>query len=269
MACLAAGLLFLAACSGSDGDAGPPGLQGQQGQQGPQGIQGIQGEPGPQGIQGIQGEPGPQGPPGPQGEQGPQGIQGEPGPQGIQGEPGPQGIPGGPGPEGPPGPQGPSGIVSVAASSGSNIAIVNLPAPGDCDGVVGMAFLEGQPFTTADAVLAAGQVVTVHAMADLGAQPGATTGVSNLTLNICYQPVGSADPPTSDELFMGVVGGWPLSVPAGGMTPFTLTRTWAVGTDVGQIPPGSYTFGLCGCIAGEDDWAEDWSWTTVQVANVQ
>jgi hypothetical protein len=266
LACVAAGLVFLAACSGSDGAAGPQGPQGPQGIQGPPGIQGIQGDPGPQGIQGIQGDPGPQGIQGIQGDPGPQGI------QGIQGDAGPQGIPGQQGPpgiQGDPGPQGPSGIVSVTASSGSNTGIVSLPTPGDCDGFVGMAFLEGQPFTTADAVLAAGQVVTVHATADLGAQPGSATGVSNLTLNVCYQPVGSVDPPISDDQFMGLVGVWPLSVPAGGMTPFTLTRTWVVGTDPGQIPAGAYTFGLCGCIAGADDWVEDWSWTTVQVANVQ
>ena len=75
--------LLVAACTGPQGEQGPPGPQDQRG-----------GPPGPQGV------PGPQGPPG---EQGPQGNAGEPGPQGPRGAPGVQGPRGEPGPPGPAG----------------------------------------------------------------------------------------------------------------------------------------------------------------------
>ena len=91
-------LLFVLACEGPPGPAGPVGPQGEAGAQGPQGEAGppgLQGEVGPHGPggeagpQGDRGQVGPQGPEGPAGARGPVGARGAAGPrgpQGIQGE---------------------------------------------------------------------------------------------------------------------------------------------------------------------------------------
>ena len=119
-------LLWLAACSGSQGPAGEQGATGPQGDSGPQGPAGEagrQGEPGAQGEAGPQGpagEVGPQGAPGAQGDAGPQGLQGPAGEAGPQGEPGPQGEAGPPGQQGDPGP-GSVGSAYVIPGTGGTV----------------------------------------------------------------------------------------------------------------------------------------------------
>jgi hypothetical protein len=164
--------------------------------------------------------------------------------------------------------------VSVTAASGANERILNLPNPGECDGYVGMDFLEsgllGVPLTTVDVVLAAGQAVTVTGAMDTGDANG--VAVSNLTMNICFQEHlsgGGFGPVFGDDQFVGLIGAWPLQVGPNTIIPFTLTRTFNVGDTPPEIPAGTYRVGLCGCIAGNDDWQEDWAWLTVQVATAQ
>lgn len=85
VAILTAGMLLVAACTGSQGPAGPPGPAGEQGPvgiAGPQGPAGQVGEAGPQGATGLRG------PAGPQGEQVPAGPIGATGPVGPEGRPG-------------------------------------------------------------------------------------------------------------------------------------------------------------------------------------
>ena len=85
VAILTAGTLLVAACTGSQGPAGPQGLAGEPG---PAGIAGPQGPAGLQGAAGPQGPTGQRGPAGPQGEQGPIGPVGPTGPVGQVGKPG-------------------------------------------------------------------------------------------------------------------------------------------------------------------------------------
>ena len=85
VALLTAGVLLVAACSGSEGPGGPGGPAGQAGAQGPAGPEGSQGTAGLQGEQGPAGATGAMGPAGPQGEQGPAGATGAMGPAGPKG----------------------------------------------------------------------------------------------------------------------------------------------------------------------------------------
>jgi hypothetical protein len=128
-------LLWLAACSGSQGPAGEQGATGPQGDSGPQGPAG---EAGRQGEPGAQGEAGPQGP---AGEVGPQGEPGEAGPQGLAGEAGPQGAPGAQGDAGPEGPQGPAGEAGPQGAPGAQ----GEAGPQGPQGPAGEAGPQGEP----------------------------------------------------------------------------------------------------------------------------
>ena len=76
---LAAIMLLVLACEGSQG---PEGLAGPQGEVG---SAGAIGEQGPEGLQGSKGEQGPEGLQGSKGEQGPEGLQGSKGDRGSEG----------------------------------------------------------------------------------------------------------------------------------------------------------------------------------------
>jgi hypothetical protein len=235
--------VIAAAATGIQGEQGPAGPEGPVGPAGPQGPQGVPGNPGDVGLQGPAGPLGPAGPAGPQGPQGPQGATGATGSTGPAGPAGPQGSQGAAGPQGP---VGPSGLVSQVTVTAGNEGI----SSGGCNGIDGMAFFGA----TAGVALAANQTVTVSGTANLGAD---LTPVSNLSLNVCYQPAGGAI--VADGEFFGAPG-TPLQLPAGTLVPFSLSRSWDA------LTAGSYTVGLCGCIDGTDPWVTDWSWLTVTVS---
>jgi hypothetical protein len=151
--------------------------------------------------------------------------------------------------QGPEGPAGPSGLVSHTTVSGGNAGIAS--APGVCNGIHGMQFLG----VTADVHLAADQTLGVLGTVNLGSD---LTPVSNLSMNVCYQPNGAAI--VADGEFLGTPGFAPLQLPAGSLMPFSLARSW------GGLLPGDYKVGLCGCVDGTDPWITDWSWLTVAVS---
>jgi Collagen triple helix repeat (20 copies) len=250
------GLALLAACSsgeGSQGPAGPAGPQGPQGQQGIQGLPGANGQPGQQGAPGATGLPGATGPEGLQGPPGP------PGADGLRGPVGPQGPAGATGAAGPPGPTGPSGIVSLTTTTGFNpgVQLGSASPAGFCNGVSGMDFFG----VTSSVVLDANQILSVSGTANLGTS---ATPASNLYYNVCYRPVGGGDLAVDNEFLLASLG--PNS-----LLPFTVGRTWNVAATPapGEIAPGSYTVGLCGCIDDTDPatagWVWDYSWLTVKV----
>jgi hypothetical protein len=51
----------------------------------------------------------------------------------------------------------------------------------------------------------------------------------------------------------------PLRLGANTSLPYTLSRSFD------GITPGTYTFGLCGCVAGADAWSSDFNVVNVQV----
>lgn len=209
-----------------------------------------------------------QGTTGPGGSTGPAGPTGGAGPQGSQGA---QGQPG-------------AGIASLTSVEGSNTGIVQTAATGvdSCDGQVGMAFTG----VTAQVTLFPNQVAKVSGTVDLGAD---ATPVSNLTMNVCRQPVGGVL--VSDINFLGDVTGKPNATPvvlptplklaANSFIPFSMSRSFTacsdprVVTDPGDCLPvtaagTSYFLGLCGCILGTaDTWVTNYSWLTVQVSKPQ
>jgi hypothetical protein len=99
------------------------------------------------------------------------------------------------------------------------------------------------------------QSLSVSGTVNLGAD---LTPVSNLSLNVCYQP--ATGPLVADGEFLGTPGLAPLQLPAGSLVPFSLSRSWD------GLLAGTYTVGLCGCIDGTDPWVSDWSWLTVKVS---
>jgi hypothetical protein len=220
------------------GAVGPQGLQGLQGIQGPQGEQGIQGPQGEQGEQGIQGLQGIQGPPGIQGPQGDQGVQGPPG---IQGPQGPQGI------QGPQGETGPAALIATQVSD--DFSIDEIPnfapdTPGDFE--TSLCWLDGPTsflgtpiqFTitnTEQRVNVAGSVLTDKTLGPTG----------SLILALCRQD-GAGGPIFSESAFFGPLN--PDDVVTG------LFRTF--GEDFLFLDPGTYSFGVCGCVAA--DASETW-----------
>jgi hypothetical protein len=153
---------------------------------------------------------------------------------------------------GPTGPQGPPALVSATTATGdASTPGTTIPqAPGVCDGQSGVT-LFGAP---ANIVLGANQVMTVSGSANIGA----SVAVSNLSLNLCYQPVGGAISALTDFEYFGYPGNF-LTLPAGTFMPFSMTRTFS------GLPAGTYDVGLCGCIDGTDAWVTDWTWVNVQV----
>jgi hypothetical protein len=240
---------------GPQGDAGPQGIegaQGPQGLQGAQGPQGPQGDAGPQGVAGPQGLQGPQGPQGPQGDAGPQGVAGPQGDQGAQGPQGPQG------PAGPAGAEGPQGIAGPAALLGTQVStafstenVPNFPPATVGDPTTSDCFLDGPsdflgvPVTftidnTDQRVNVAGSVLTQ--------KNGG--GVGNLFLDLCVQT--GAGLPLSESSFFGPID-------SDDVVPTTLVRTF--GEEL-ILDPGTYSFGVCGCVAAD---AADETWQSLQV----
>jgi hypothetical protein len=221
------------------GEIGP---QGPQGEVGPQGLQGAIGPQGPQGEQGPQGDIGPQGPQGEQGAQGLQGVQGPIGPQGPQGPIGPQG------PVGPQGETGPAALIATQVSDDFSIdEIPNFAPDSPGDFTTSPCWLDGPTsflgtpiqFTITNVeqrVNVAGSILTDKTL-------GGATG--SLILALCRQD-GAGGPIFSESAFFGPLN--PDDVVTG------LFRTF--GEDFLFLDPGTYSFGVCGCVA--HDAAETW-----------
>jgi hypothetical protein len=174
--------------------------------------------------------------------------------QGLTGDPGSPGAPGAAGatgPQGPPGPTGP-GVVSTTVIAGFASALVN--APGVCDGQDGMAFFG----VTASVVIDLHQVAQVSATANLGAGSGGG-GKANLSLNICYQSPVQVTPATPTGFISDFDYLQGLQLSSNSFIPMTLTRAFPL------LAPGTYTFGMCGCVDGADAWVTDYSWLTINV----
>jgi len=122
--------------------------------------------------------------------------------------------------------------------------------PGVCDGQNGVALFGA----AANIVLGTNQVMTVSGTADIGA----SVAVGNLTLNLCYQPVGGDISALTDFDYFGFPGNF-LTLPANTFMPYSMTRTFS------GLAAGTYDVGLCGCIDGTDPWVTDWTWVNVQV----
>jgi hypothetical protein len=90
------------------------------------------------------------------------------------------------------------------------------------------------------------QRVTVSAMGVLA--PGAGGGQSNLVLDLCYSTDAGATAQT-EGLWIG-----PLEQSGATTMPVSLTRTFG---ELIQLLPGTYDFGLCGCVAAD---AADDAW---------
>jgi hypothetical protein len=239
----------LVAAAGETGPTGATGPQGPQGAQGPIGPAGPQGEQGPQGIQGEQGPIGPiglTGPTGPQGATGPQGPQGEQGPIGPAGATGPAGPTGAAGPIGPRGPQGPAALLATAVAS------TFIPEPVVND-VAGCSAIDGTGLRMIGATVRfilddpdGEQKVTVSATGVFA--PGAGGSQSNLVLDLCYSANAGATAET-EGLWIG-----PLEQSGATTMPVSFSRTFG---ELIQLPPGTYDFGLCGCVAAD---AADDAW---------
>jgi hypothetical protein len=207
------------------------------------GATGAQGPAGTTGPQGPAGPTGPQGVAGPQGTTGPQGPIGLTGATGATGPQGSQGATGLAGPIGPVGPAGPASLISATPASSANTAFAN---PVGCDGVIGMAFFGAR---VTNVVVGANQVVTATGTLDVGSGAGAIAG---LHLDICRQ--GTIGGVVADGNWFG-----PLRLAANTSLPYTLSRSFDT------VTPGTYTIGLCGCVAGADAWLSDFSVLNVQV----
>jgi hypothetical protein len=103
--------------------------------------------------------------------------------------------------------------------------------------------------TVTNVVVGANQVVTASGEFDVGAGAAAVAG---LHVDICRQ--GSIGGVVADGHWMG-----PLRLGANTSLPYTLSRSFD------GITPGTYTFGLCGCVAGADAWSSDFNVVNVQV----
>jgi hypothetical protein len=234
---------------GPTGATGATGGQGPQGDQGPIGPDGPQGERGPQGIQGVQGPIGPiglTGETGPQGATGAQGPQGERGPTGLTGATGPAGPTGAPGAIGPQGPQGPAALLMTQISSDffPEPVVNDLAGCDPVDGT-GLRMIGAMVrFILTDPDF--NQKVTVSATGVIA--PGAGGNQSNLVLDLCYSDDAGATAQT-EGLYLG-----PLEQAGSTTMPVTLSRTF--GEHI-QLLPGTYHFGLCGCVdadVADDAW---------------
>jgi Collagen triple helix repeat (20 copies) len=194
---------------------------------------------------GSSGDPGPTGVQGPVGPAGPQGVAGPQGSQGIQGIPGAQGI------------QGPAGPVSLLATAVSNSftpePVVNFPPAVAGDPTTSDCFINGpSDFLGLQAVFTVenlAQRVNVTATVVTQKLTGGNSG--SLILDLCLQT--GAGVPLSEGSFFG-----PLD--SNDIMPTTLVRTF--GEEL-VLDPGTYTFGVCGCVAA--DAAEEWQALQVNV----
>jgi hypothetical protein len=147
--------------AGAKGDTGASGEPGPKGDSGPAGAKGATGEKGAAGEKGATGERGPSGPSGPYGP---------PGSKGATGAEGPQGPAGPAGATGPQGPAGPGGAGSIASFGGF---VGRVEASNDFQFAGGVATVT---LTGTQRVIASGSVVL-----------GASTSVSSVDLDVCYQ----------------------------------------------------------------------------------
>jgi hypothetical protein len=190
---------------------------------------------------GIKGDPGPTGPQGPLGPAGPTGPMGPMGPTGPKGDTGPAGPPGPKGDVGPQGPAGPPAFLLATSASGATV-----PPKDSNNGTYG--FLSA----TATVNVAAGQSVTVFATASLGSS--APLGAQGLQLAVCAR-LGQ-NGPLFDNGFDYMRG---IRIDAGERLPFSLATTFC------NLPPGTYSFGLCGLTTPGNALAwnsNDWSRVT-------
>lgn len=263
----------LGACSsGADGTQGPQGDPGPAGAIGPQGPQGLQGPEGPAGPTGPQGPQGPQGEIGPTGATGATGPQGDPGPQGIQGiqgiqgprgengDPGPQGLPGDPGPIGPTGPQGDPGPASLLGTLFSNSflteTIPNVPGTVVGDPLSSPCYNDGPSDFLGTPVQFTIENLSQRVTVAGSALPVKTSGTSgSLILDVCVRDDDGANIPVSEGAAFALLNSTPdIRMPS------TLHRTF--GEEL-VLDPGTYSFGVCGCVAA--DGAETWDVRQVNV----
>lgn len=168
---------------------------------------------------GSTGPAGPIGPSGPAGPAGPAGVQGPPGPPGTQGPAGPAGSAGPAGPAGPQGPQGPPGPGAVVSWS---YVIKPLPVlPVDEDLVAG-----SDPLT-----IDTDRIVYVEA--DL--VTGSSTGAYYLRLYNCAKDT------TTSFIYFKNLDLEGMSAPPGKRLVYTLSGLWSTY----DLPPGTYSFGVC------------------------
>ncbi len=222
----------------------------------PTGLAGPQGPTGPAGAVGPQG---PQGPVGPVGPQGPAGVDGAVGPAGMMGPAGPVGPPGMVGPTGPAGPQGATGAAGAVGPAGPSGVVVTVNANG-----LGVTPALGTTFAfigvTAQAVVAAGQSVTVVSSKALGSN--AVGGGANLRLTVCRQSTAVGAVPTDAT---GATSGFGDAMD--GLRVSQTTRlSFSMSSIFKNLPAGTYNFGLCGFLTAASTWdSNEWSHTTVVV----
>jgi hypothetical protein len=108
--------------------------------------------------------------------------------------------------------------------------------------------------TVDNVAIAAGQQVEATMSADFGADATGPSG--GLFVDVCYQQQGGNL--TNDGSFFG-----PLAAAQSTMLPFSVKKSFT------GLAAGTYSFGMCACVDGNDPnagtWATDFTWAEVRV----
>lgn len=141
------------------------------------------------------------------------------------------------GPQGPQGVQGPASLLGSAVSSTFDVETFVNDAVG-CDplDIPNLQMIGAMVEFTLDDVNE-NQRVTVASNSVIAA--GAGADAANLVLDLCYSTDGGLTAQT-EGLWVG-----PLALSASTTMPFSLVRTFG---EQNTLVPGTYQFGLCGCV---------------------